>query len=78
MFLKTCAMESEFLFNEGGMKGALRKNICSAELLGSWYLFEISQTLLTVKSSENLVKSGCFEKSLGWRAPILFRNKGEI
>ena len=27
------------------------------------------QISLTVKYSENVVKSGCFEKSLRWRAP---------
>ena len=45
-----------------------------AELLGSQNLFEISQTSLTVKNSENVVKSGCFKKLLQWRAPISFRN----
>ena len=45
-----------------------------AELLGSQHLFEISQTSLTVKNSENVVKSGCFKKLLQWRAPISFRN----
>ena len=33
-------------------------------LLGGRFLFEILQTSLTVKNSENVVKSGCFEKRL--------------
>ena len=35
-------------------------------------------TLLIVKNSENVVKSGCSEKCLRWRAPTLFRNEGAI
>ena len=56
-----------FCWNEGEVSG---------DLLGSQYLFEILQTSLTVKNSENVVKSGCFEKRLQWRAPTLFRNEG--
>ena len=48
------------------------------DLLGSQYLFEILQTLLNAKNSENGVKSGCFKKFLRWRAPIFFRNQGRI
>ena len=33
-------------------------------LLGGRFLFEILQTSLTVKNSENVVKRGCFEKRL--------------
>ena len=35
-----------------------------ADLLGIQYLFEILQTPLTVKNSENVVKSGHSEKRL--------------
>ena len=54
------------------------KNILLADLLGSQHLLEILQTSLTFKNSENVVKSGCFEKHLRWRAPIFFRNEGGI
>ena len=54
------------------------KNGFLAKLLGSQYLFEILHTSLTVKNSENVEKSGCFEKRLRWRAPISFRNEGGI
>ena len=54
------------------------KNILLTDLLGSQYLFEILQTSLTIKNSENGVKSGCFKKLLGRRAPIFFRNDGRI
>ena len=49
---------------EGAVPGILFKNLFVADLLGSQYLFEILQTSLTVKNSENVVKSGCFEKLL--------------
>ena len=58
------------------MQGVLWENILLADLLGSQYLFQILQSSLTVKNSENGVKSGCFEKCSRWRAPILFRNEG--
>ena len=48
-------------------------NCFLADLSGSQYLFEILKTSLTVKNSGNMVKSGCFERTLRWRAPILFR-----
>ena len=54
------------------------KNIFVADLSGSQHLFEIFQTSLTVKNSEEMVKSGCFEKCSLWRAPIFFRNEGDI
>ena len=63
MFLKDSAMEStNFCSNEGAVSGALFKIIFVADLLDSLYLFEILQTSLTVKNSENVAKSGCFEK----------------
>ena len=34
------------------------------DLVGSQHIFEILQTSVTVKSSEDVVKSGCFEKRL--------------
>ena len=54
------------------MKGALCKNILVADLSGSQYLFKILQTSLTVKNSENVVKSGCLKKRLPWRASNFF------
>ena len=54
------------------------KNILLADLLGSQHLIEILQTSLTFKNSEKVVKSGCFENLLRWRAPIFFRNDGGI
>ena len=53
-----------FCWMEGAVPGILFKNLFVADLLGSQYLFEILQTSLTVKNSENVVKSGCFEKLL--------------
>ena len=49
----------------------MRKNVFVADLLGSQYLFEILQTSLTDKNSENRVRSGCSR----WRAPIFFEMK---
>ena len=54
------------------------KNILLADLLGSQYLFEILKSSLTVKNSENDLKSGCFEKCSRWRAPDFFRNEEGI
>ena len=72
-------MEStSFCWNEGAVLGVLSKNTYVADLLGNYHLFEILQTSLTVKNSENVVKRGCFEKRLRWKAPMLFRNKGGI
>ena len=70
MFLKDSAMENAIAF--------LKWNILLSNLLRIHHLFEIIQTSLTVKSSENVVKSGCFEKRLLWRAPIFFQNEGRI
>ena len=58
-------MESTIFFfrNEGGLQGVLCKNILLADLLGSQHLFEILQTSVTAKKSENVVKR-CFEKRL--------------
>ena len=79
MFLKDSAMENAiFFWNKGEVEGVLCKNILLANLLGSQHLLEILQTSLTFKNSEKVVKSGCFEKLLRWRAPIFFRNDGGI
>ena len=67
-----------FCWNERVVSGILCKNIFVTDLSGSNHLFEILQTSLTFKNSENVVKSGCFEKLLQWRAPIFFQNKGTI
>ena len=64
--------------NERAVSGILYKNNFVSDLLGSQHLFEILQTSLTLKNSENVVKSGCFKKLLRWRAPIFFRNEGRI
>ena len=62
-------------WNEGAVSGVLCKNIFVTDLLGSQHLFEILLTSHTFKNSENVVKSGCFENLLRWKAPILFRNE---
>ena len=69
MLLKYSTMESAIF---------LSKNILLTDLLGNQHLFEILQTSLTFKNSENAVKCRCFEKRLRWRTPIFFRNKGGI
>ena len=51
------------------------KNILLADLLGSQHLLEILQTSLTFKNTEKVVKTGCFEKLLRWRASIFFEMK---
>ena len=58
-----------FCWNEGAVSGILCKNTFVTDLSGSQHLFEILQTSLTFKNSENGVKSGCFEKYSQWRAP---------
>ena len=76
MFWKDSAMESaNFFWNKGGV-GVLCKNTLLVDSLGSQHLLEILQTSLTFKNSENVVKSGCFEKHLRWRAKNFFRNEG--
>ena len=62
-------------WNEGAVSGVLCENIFVAESLGTQFLFEILQASLTVKNSENVVASGCFEKILQWGAPTLCRNE---
>ena len=57
------------------MSGVLCKSNFVADLLGSQSLFEILETSLIVKNSENVVKSECFEKCFQWRAPIFFWNE---
>ena len=65
-------MESAIFFEiREGCKVSCVK-ILLADLLGSQYLLEILQTSLTFKNSEEVIKSGCFEKRLRWRAPIFF------
>ena len=79
MFLKDSAMENAiFFWNKGEVEGVLCKNILLANLLGSQHLLEILQTSLTFENSEKVViKSGCFEKLLRWRAPFFFEMKEE-
>ena len=55
----------------------LYKNIALAEQLGSHSLSEILQTSVTVKISENMVKSGCFEKKFVMESDKIFRD-GEV
>ena len=45
----------------------LCKIIFVADLSGSQHLFQVLQTSLIFKNSENVVKSGCFEKLLRWK-----------
>ena len=47
-----------FFGNKGGMWGVLCKNILLAYLSGSQHLYQILQSSLTVKNSENVLKSG--------------------
>ena len=75
VFKSICDEERNFFFFEIVV---LCKNILLDDLLGSQHLLEILQTSLTFKNSEKVVKSGCFKKSLRWRAPIFFRNEGGI
>ena len=67
-----------FIWNKGEEQDVLCENILSADLLGSQHLLEILQTSLTFKIREKLVKSGCFEKLLQWRAQSFFRDDVEI
>ena len=53
-----------FCWNKRAVSGVLCKSIFVAYLSGRQYLFEILQTSLIGKNSENGVKSGCFEKYL--------------
>ena len=53
-----------FLGNGRAVSGVLYKNSFVTDLLGSQHLFEILQTSLTVKNSENGVKSRSFKKLL--------------
>ena len=50
----------------------ISKNIFLTYLFGSQYSFEIHYTSLPIKNSENVVKNGCLEKGLLWRAQISF------
>ena len=60
-----CDGEHNFFFgNEGAVSVVLHKNNFISDLLGIQHLFEILQTSLTVKNSENGVKRGCFKKLL--------------
>ena len=62
-----------FFFFEMKERGSVFfENNYLADLLGSQYLLKILQTSLTVKNSENVVKTGCFEKRLRRRAPNFF------
>ena len=77
IFLKASVLESIFFEINDGYKIPSTK-IFLADLLESQHLFEILQTSLTIKNSENVVKGRCFENRLRWRAPTFFRNEGEI
>ena len=61
-----------FFFLMKGRGSVFCENNYLADLLGSQYLLKILQTSLTVKNSENVVKTGCFEKRLRRRAPNFF------
>ena len=64
MFLNDSVIKSAILLNKGGLKNVLCKNNFSANSLGSQYFFETLQTSLIFQNSENVGKSGCFEKNL--------------
>ena len=61
-----------FYQNEGAVSGFLYKNNFVSDLLGSQHLLEILQTSLTVKNSENEVKSGCFKKRFAMESANFF------
>ena len=61
-----------FYQNEGAVSGVLYKNNFVSDLLGSQHLLEILQTSLTVKNSENGVKSGCFKKRFAMESAYFF------
>ena len=61
-----------FYQNEGAVSGVLYKNNFVSDLLGSQHLLEILQTSLTVKNSENGVKSGCFKKRFAMESTNFF------
>ena len=67
MSLKDSLMESAFFFP--------CKNIFLADLLGIQHLFEILQTSLTFKYSENVAKSGCFKKRFAMESTLFFEMK---
>ena len=75
-----CNGEGNFFFEvKERRKVSCIKIFCyRTDPLETQHLLEILQTLLTLKSSEKVVKSECFEKLLRWRAPIVFRNEGGI
>ena len=61
-----CNGEDNFFFEvKEGRKVSYIKIFCyRTDLLESQHLLEILQTLLTFKSNEKVIKSGCFEKFL--------------
>ena len=61
-----------FCQNEGAVSDVLHKNNFVSDLLGSQHLLEILQTSLTVKNSENGVKSGCFKKKFAKESSNFF------
>ena len=73
-----CGGDCNFFLNKGGLSGILCRHVLLPDLLGSQHLLVILQTSVSFKNSENVVKSGCFEKRLWWKAPTFFRNKGGI
>ena len=66
-----------FYQNEGAVSGVLYKNNFVSDLLGSQHLLEILQTSLTVKNSENGVKSGCFKKKFAMESANFFSEMRE-
>ena len=69
-----CNGEGYSFRNEGGVSGVLCKNLFLADLLESQYLLEILKISLTVKNSENEVKSGS-SKRLSHRGAQFFFNE---
>ena len=65
-----------FFETKEGFKVTCVKKVFLVDLWESQYLFEMLQTSLTVKNSEHLVKSGCFEKRFWRRAPFSLNEGG--
>ena len=77
-FLKILGWRAQiFYWNEGAVSGVLRKNIFVADLLGTPYLFELLQSSLTFKNSENVVKVD-ISKNVCDKERQFFQNQGGI
>ena len=64
-----------FCWNEEAMKGVLLKNIFLPDLLESQYLFQILQTLITVRNNENVVISDVSKNACDGERQSFFKMK---